>query len=113
MQRTVLVAVLLLVTGCAGGRGWSRADTLAQMVIGAEVLGDSVQTARGVTTCSESNPIIGACGERVPVLVYMGAALALETVVAWALPPAWRRWFEGGVAGVEADVIYGNWLVQR
>lgn len=112
MIRAALL-VAILASGCAGGRSWSRADTLAQVTIAAEVLVDTVQTTRGTSMCREANPIIGPCGERVPVGIYMSAALALESVVAWALPPAWRRWFEGGVAGVEADVIYGNWLVLR
>jgi hypothetical protein len=117
LEKIAAVAALvlaLLCTSCAAGRGWSRADTLAQVAFAAEIMVDEYQTAGWIAPhCLERNPVVGHCGERVPPAVYMAAAVVLETAVAWALPPAWRRWFEGVAVGVELDVVVGNWQTGR
>ncbi len=109
-----LPLLALLATGCAAGRGWSRADTAAQLAFAATIAVDESQTVGWITPhCMEANPIIGPCGERMPAPLYMASAMALETVIAWSLPPSWRRWFEGAAIGAEGDVIFGNWITGR
>lgn len=99
----------LALTGCAHGRGWTRADTAAQVAFAAELALDAAQTMSTITpNCMEANPVIGECGEYVPVPLYMGAVLAVELVVARNLPPAARRWVEGFLLGLEGGVVVDN-----
>ncbi len=108
------LATTCAASGCAAGRGWSRADTAAQFAFAATQAIDEVQTRDWIAPhCAEANPIIGQCGENVPVTVYMAGALVLEMTVAAMLPPSWRRVFEGAALGVEGDVIWGNWMSLR
>lgn len=58
-----------------------------------------------VPTCAELNPIVGRCGERVPLAVYVPVGFALHAAVAWMLPPRWRDVFQGLTVATEALAI--------
>ena len=86
-------ALLLMValTGCAAGRGWTAANTAMELGFVGEVAVDTYQTERYILpTCAELNPLVGRCGERVPLAVYVPVGLVLHAAIAWALPPRLR-----------------------
>lgn len=115
----VMIALAVAVTTCAAscapatyrpGRGWTRVDTAAQVAVAATLAADGYQTMSYIgPNCMERNPIIGECGDRVPIPIYMPAVFALELAAAYALPPSWRRWFVGAFGGFEAAIVYTNW----
>lgn len=113
-----MLAALLVTcagSGCAtAGRGWTRADTAAQFAIAAELAADGYQTMDYIApNCMERNPIVGECGDRVPIPVYMPVVFAAEFLAAWALPPEWRRGVVGAFGGYEAAIIYTNHMTIR
>lgn len=116
----MLAASVLLVTGCAsmttGKRRWDGTDIGMQTAFTTAVLLDAEQTVwnnkLGDMRCGESNPIVGPCGDRVPVGVYVPAVLLLHTGVAHAIPHGrWRTLFQAATIGFESAIIYGNWVL--
>lgn len=77
---------------------------------------DAEQTAwnnkLGDDRCGESNPIVGPCGDRLPVGVYVPVVLLLHTGAAHAIPHGrWRTAFQTLTLGFEAAIIYGNYVL--
>jgi len=102
--------VLSLVTsGCAtAGRGWTTADTAAQATFAAALAIDWAQSQSITMHCAEENPVIGPCGDRVPLGVYIPAVLVAELAAAVVLPPRYRRMVEGVAVGAELHVVWMN-----
>lgn len=104
------IAIALALTGCAAGQGWTAANTAMELGFVAEVAIDAYQTSQSILpACAELNPIVGRCGERVPLAVYVPVGIALHAAVAWALPPRLRNIFQIGSLGLEGAVVGLNW----
>ncbi len=98
-------------TGCAGtfGQGWKRSDTAAHSAFAAELIADGAQTMTYVTpACIERNPVIGKCGDRLPIPLYIPIVFALGLVSTAAIPPRWRPIVEGILLGYEGGIVYTN-----
>lgn len=109
----MVIAMALVLTGCAAGRGWTAANTAMELGFAGEVAIDAYQTARYILpACAELNPIVGRCGDRVPLGVYVPVGLVLHAAVAWALPPRLRNLFQIASLGIEGAVIGVNWSTQ-
>jgi hypothetical protein len=105
-----LIPVILLAAVSCGG--WSRKDTALEAGVALTFALDWHQTAGagGVTgSCQESNPILGACGERMPVNLYFPVVFALHPLLAAVLPPAWRTIFQAITIGGEGSTTWSNW----
>lgn len=102
--------ILCLVAAC-GPRGWDRTNTAMEATMFAELAVDGYQTRTIVSNCQEYNPVIGPCGDRVPLGVYIPVTAVLHAVIAYALPPRARNIFQAATAGAEAHVIYFNSIV--
>lgn len=59
--------------------------------------------------CFEGNPVVGACGDRVPMVVYVPASMLLIAGIAYAIPRGqWRTAFLGIAVGFETSMVVGN-----
>lgn len=102
--------VVALVSGCAAGRGWTSTNTALELGFAGELAIDAYQTQTYfLPTCAELNPIVGRCGERVPLAVYLPVSFALHVAIAWALPPRARDLFQAFSLGAEGLAITHNW----
>jgi hypothetical protein len=106
------VVVLASLAACVPGRGWSRANTALEATFLAELAVDGAQTEAWILPgCTETNPIVGRCGERVPVPLYLAGAAVLHVAVAWLLPGRARDAWQAITIGVEGHVVLQNALV--
>lgn len=102
-------ALLLLASGCCSlGSHWSTANTAAELGFAALATVDALQSRNAVEMCSESNPVIGPCGDRVPPVAYYPLSVVVHVAVALTLPARYRTWFQAATVGVEADQVYEN-----
>jgi hypothetical protein len=69
---------------------------------------DWAQTANITRDCSELNPVLGRCGERVPVHLYFPTIIVGHLALA-VLLPEWSETILGGMAGAEAATVWSNW----
>lgn len=69
---------------------------------------DWAQTVWITEDCSEHNPILGECGERVPHYVYFPVMIAGSMIISRVLPEWYRGVFQGAVTGAEAATIWDN-----
>lgn len=115
-----IITVIALSTACASvqksKRRWTGMDIALETAFVGAVLMDAEQTAwnnkLGDMRCGESNPVLGPCGDRVPVDVYVPAALLLHTGASFLIPHGkWRTAFQALTVGFEAAVIYGNYVL--
>jgi hypothetical protein len=103
--RTLIL--LLLLSGCPGD--WRRRDTLLEAgSIGLTVL-DWQQTRDITKNCTEINPVIGECGQRLNMHVYFVAVVALEILAARLADPDNRTLLHGAWIGVEGATTWRNW----
>lgn len=58
--------------------------------------------------CGENNPIIGACGDRVPPDLYFPVTIALHLLVGYVLPADWRDIWFASIAGVQGATVWSN-----
>lgn len=109
-MRGLLISVVLL-GGCAMGRGWDRANTAMEAAFLGELTVDAIQTRTIVADCQEYNPIVGPCNNRMPYQAYVPVLGLLHVVAAVALPPRYRDWFQAATIGIEGHVVFFNALV--
>lgn len=70
----------------------------------AAIAADWYQT-RGITQrCGELNPLIGQCGDRVPVDIYFPVAIAANLAAGWISSK-----FQWLVLGAEGSIVWSNW----
>lgn len=109
MTRTL---ALVLLTACGPQHAFSKSDYVLETTFAAETAVDWRESGRFVDDCHESNPAIGACGDRVPLDVYIPVSVILHAVITYAIPRgSWRTAWLGFSAGAELDTIYSNTLV--
>lgn len=110
MLRSIFLCVF--VAGCCGAHGWSRSDVALEGTFALASAVDGMESGKFVDTCHESNPVIGACGERVPLGVYIPLSIVVHAAIAYAIPHGtYRTAFLGLTTGAELDTIYANTLV--
>lgn len=103
-----LLPLVLVLSLCACPGNWRARDTVLEGgLIGLTVV-DWHQTKDITRNCSEINPIIGECGQRVNMHVYFISVLILEVITSRLLPPEWRSPFQAAWIGVEATTVYDN-----
>lgn len=96
--------VLALLSACAPGPRTAALATTATTL----VVMDWAQTRRITAACQEQNPIIGKCGENVPLALYFPVALA-ATLTGLGLRDGWRDAWFGVIVGAEASTVVSNW----
>jgi hypothetical protein len=102
----ILILVLPLLLACSP---WTKQDTLLEIgAIGATSL-DWYQTEQITRDCAETNPVLGLCGQRVPVNVYMPASMVVHAAVAWLLPAPWRTIWQAAMLGAETSTVWENY----
>lgn len=109
-MRVAAILVATCLVGCAG-RAWSRTDwTIGATVVVASAA-DWRQTRDITRHCDEINPIMGTCGQRVPVDLYFPAFAAAMLVAAHVVPSGpWRTAVLAAFAGSELTYVYSNMM---
>jgi hypothetical protein len=79
-----------------------------QSALFAESIIDAEQTVGITKNCTEANPLVGRCGQRMPEVAAGAVMLGAELLVTWALPRRWRMAWEGLCVGAEGLNIIRN-----
>lgn len=103
------LALALAFVGCTP-QNWRTRDSLTEATLFAVTMYDWNQTVSITRNCSESNPIIGPCGERVNMHAYFASTLVLEVIVSRILDNTWRPLFQGAWIGAETATVIDNEL---
>lgn len=111
MIRTIALTVAL--AGCGASHAWRASDVALEATFAGELAVDWAQSRRFSRACEELNPVVGRCGQRVPLDVYIPVSALLHAVATYLLPAGTIRttWL-GITVGAEADAIYSNTLVK-
>lgn len=102
-------SLLLLLTLTACPADWSKKDTALESVALTMTTTDLFQTHNITDNCTESNPIIGDCGQRVDYRLYFLSVTVIEVVVSRLLPANSRSVFMGAWGGAEAATVWDNY----
>ena len=100
--------LVVAIAGSAGCASWSRRDTALEAGFFVATTVDWQQTQDITLACDEVNPVIGTCGQRVPVSLYFPVLLVAHAAIAALLPPRWRTAFQAFTAGMEVSTTYWN-----
>jgi hypothetical protein len=103
--KSAALAALVAVASCSR---WSAPNYAGEGAFVALLAVDWGQTKKITRDCVESNPILGRCGHRVPVDVWMPLAALLHLAVSLALPPRALDWWQGVTGGAEAAAVWIN-----
>lgn len=106
--RSKSLVLLLALSSCAPN--WSKKDAIGQAAVLAITTVDWWQTHQITDNCTEVNPIIGKCGQRMDVDLYFMGVMMISVIVADRLPPHWRDVFQGAWIGAEAATVINNAL---
>jgi hypothetical protein len=105
----VMLVVMLGACATPGPHAWRRSDVALEAVFLGALAADWSQSGKYVDGCREANPVIGSCGERMPLAGYILITAALHLVVTHVLPTGtWRTAWLGLTAGVELDTVLAN-----
>ena len=96
----------MLLTSCGG---WSKKDSALELGFAGITTVDWVQSKWIAAACREQNPIIGRCGQRVPVDLYFPIAMLVHVSIALILPPTYRTLWQAAYIGAEANQVWGNY----
>lgn len=107
---TSAITLAAVLSGCTTNfaERWSTANTAAEVAFAGFAAVDGLQSRNAVDVCSESNPVIGPCGERFPPVAYYPLSMLVHVAVSMAIAPEYRAWWQGATAGIEADQVYEN-----
>ena len=105
----LLLALSLLLSGCAIHNGWSGKDIALESTMVGAIAVDYGQTRSIIKDCTERNPIIGECGENINPKYYMIAAALTHILIANFLNDETRTMFQTTSLGVEGYVVFRNW----
>jgi hypothetical protein len=103
-----LTKALLLLACLAGCSNWRARDTVLETTLIGLTVVDWHQTKDITARCSEINPIIGECGQRMNMHVYFVSVIALEMIVGRLLSPSWRSVLHGAWIGAEGATVWDN-----
>ncbi len=104
MKRLIILSLCL---GACGG--WTRKDTLLEIANAGVTAVDWHQTEKIVYFCQEQNPIIGVCGDRAPVDIYMPSMILVHAGISMLLPPKYRTLWQAVSLGIESETVYSNY----
>jgi hypothetical protein len=106
-------AILLFLFACSGPRKWTKLDVGLEVGFSGAVIVDAWQSSHSaIHECTESNPILGPCGDRVPLSVYVPAIMILHAAISHAIPTGrYRTLFQAMTLGLEIGIIYGNYIL--
>jgi len=107
-MKTTLAALLLL-TGTAHAEPWTALDVTLQLTTSAVLVADWAQTRAITGDCSEANPIMGLCGEKLSPDIYFPVVIVGHALLMHALPRSWRRVAQGITIGVQAHTVHSNY----
>jgi hypothetical protein len=96
---------LFVLAGCTT---WSHRDVALHGALFVATSIDWQQTIDITVACHENNPIMGQCGQRVPVGAYFPLVLVTQAAFAAVIPPSWRGTFQGFLLGAETSTVYWN-----
>ena len=100
----------LVLTGCVNGT-WTREDTYRQAAFTVLDVIDYSQTmniAREPDKYKERNPFLGKHPSEAWVTGWFIGTYAVNTAIAMALPPEYRKWFQYISIGAEAGCVASN-----
>lgn len=107
------LCLFLALTGSVGCQRLSRRDLIIQGAVAVTLAADMVSTMHVTDMCREANPVIGRCGERVPVAVFFPLVLVAHTVLTATIPEGtWRTGFQSMTVGVEGHAAFRNTMVR-
>lgn len=112
----VTLLVLLAVCASSDAAAQRRFDTVDKLLLGASTLAMAGDWSTTIDAANrggrEVNPItsriIGHYPSRSQVNIYMGASIAWNALVAWRLPPKWRKIWLAAVTLNGARATLGN-----
>lgn len=110
------IVIVLSLTACAPGLGRPPGvgDVALETVFLGALVVDWAQSGKYTASCREDNPVIGKCGDRVPLDLYIPLVAVTHAVIGWILPRgAWRSAWLGVTTGLEVDTVYSNKIVDR
>lgn len=113
------IGIALLIVGLLGGCAsqpveWSRADTVRELTFQVANAADAYQTSkyRADPTIEEGMPVtrafIGANPSKRDVAMYFGTLAVSHYFISRALPPSWRKWYQGATIGVTVATVADN-----
>ncbi len=105
----IIIAALMLLTSSARADEWNAVDLAGQGAVYSVLAADMVQTLDLTRDCLEFNPVMGSCGQRVPVIPYFVGVAAAHTALAHVLPRKWRRVSQGVIVAVQSVTVARNW----
>ena len=106
-----MLKILILfscLTGCYAAT-WSKMDTAREGAFAVAETLDGLESRRVVALCDEQNPIVGKCGENMPLGAYIPLTIILHAAISVALPPKWREGWQYVSAGIEGGTVASNW----
>lgn len=110
----ICMLILGLLGGCASSDNWTRADTVRELTFQVANAADAYQTSkyRADPTIEEGMPItrafIGANPTGRDVAMYFGTLAVSHYFISRALPPSWRKWYQGATIGVTVATVADN-----
>jgi len=112
--KTTATATALLLIACmpAQAGDWTREDTAweaAYLVLHVADWGQTRYIAKNPDLYIERNPILGENPSLNRVRNYFLATALLHASVAYALPPKWRRRWQGATIAMQAYVVGKNY----
>lgn len=127
-MRALIIMSVIALSGCAANGEWTRRDTIMEVTWQAVNVLDAVSTSRledtpdwhlverdGVTyrrRLEEHSPltraVIGPRPSSEDVYMWMTTVAISHWLIARALPPKWRPWYQGVSIAVSAEAFLGN-----
>lgn len=102
------LAISLILCGCFP-KNWSKGDQAMESVMLTTLTVDWVQTAEITGYCTESNPILGACGEKFNKDICFPIVIVGTMALTRLLPPHLRTAVQGMMIGGEAATTVRNY----
>lgn len=69
---------------------------------------DGLETSAIAAQCKETNPILGSCGQRVPVTFYFPFIMAGHAAGTFVMPQEYRPWWIGTALGLEIATVWNS-----
>ena len=110
----IVIAILLLLSGCAHSDQWTRRDTVLQLAVNTVMLADALSTARIRETeyVSEVGPLakqfLGAQPETDKVVQYFVTVAIASYLISRALPEKWRPYWQGWELAIHSYSVGRN-----
>lgn len=104
-SRTASCVSAALVTGCCTVRQ-HKLEFATETTVLAFMAIDGLETSAIAAHCAETNPIIGPCGQRVPVTFYFPFIMAAHGASTFVMPQKYRPWWISAALGLEIATLW-------